>query len=143
MTVNSKLHPYPLHRRPQQSDLLFHKAVEARHIGRRSADAQLVELGFELRMASTSLHTVLSRATLSAGTLAGPDRPKKFSSTSLGCFSSTTVGASGISGDRTLDVTASGSSWPLLENSTYDVITSMPTGITPANRTVVMGAPPR
>ena len=56
---------------------------------------------------------------------------------------STTVGTSGTSGERCAEVTASGTSWPLLKYGTKAVMTSMPTGITPAIRSVVIGAPPR
>ena len=44
------------------------------------------------------------------GNFAGPVKPKKFSSTSLRKPSSTTVGTSGVNGERMLDVTASGMS---------------------------------
>ena len=80
---------------------------------------------------------------MSAGIFAGPERPKKLSSTSLPWPDSTTVGTSGASGERCADVTASGLIWPLLKNGTKAVMTSMPTGITPEIRSVVIGAPPR
>ena len=69
-------------------------------------------------MTSTSLQAALSLATMSAGSFAGPERPKKFSSTSLAWPSSTTVGTSGISGERAVLVTASGTSWPVLKYCT-------------------------
>ena len=66
--------------------------------------------------ASTSLQVSCSLATTSGGSLAGPLRPKKFSSTSLGWPSSVTLGTAGSSGERAAEVTASGTSWPFLKN---------------------------
>ena len=86
---------------------------------------------------------VLRRATTSGCILAGPLRPKKLSSTSFGKPASTMVGTSGTSGERLAEVMASGLIWPLLKYGTKAVTTSMPIGINPPIRSVVMGAPPR
>jgi hypothetical protein len=94
-------------------------------------------------IASTSLVAALRRATTSAGIFAGPVRPKKLSRTRRPWPVSTTVGTSGASGERCDEVTASGLIWPVLKNGTKAVMTSMPTGITPEIRSVVIGAPPR
>ena len=42
-----------------------------------------------------------------------------------------------------VEVTATGTSCPLLKNGMYEVITSIATGITPLIKSVVIGAPPR
>src|SRR4029078_3274952 len=93
--------------------------------------------------ASTSWVAALRRATPSAGIFAGPVRPKKLSRTRRPWLLSTTVGTSGASGGRGAEVTASGLICPVLKNGTKAVMTSMPTGITPEIRSVVIGAPPR
>ena len=52
------------------------------------------------------------------------------------------MGTSGSSGDRVRVVTARARIWPALTIGTKAVMTSMPTGICPAIRSVVIGAPP-
>lgn len=54
-----------------------------------------------------------------------------------------TVGTSGSRGERCRVVTASARIWPERMVGTKALSTSMPSGIVPAIRSVVMGAPPR
>ena len=103
------------HGRAERQHLVLNEPGKRRRAGRAGGDAQVKHFFLISALCKISLQAALSLVTTSGGMLAGPFRPKKLLSTSLRQLNSTTLGTTGTSGERMLEVTATGTSCPLLK----------------------------